>query len=147
MVAAGEAGGILDTILIRLSTYIEKAQSLKRKVKGAMVYPAVVISVAILVIVIIMVFVVPTFSKMFTQLGGDLPAPTQLIINMSHFLAGLGGLICLATIIGIIVFIVQIKRTEPGKKILDRIILRLPIVGILLRRLPLQNLRAHLALS
>ncbi len=134
MVAAGEAGGILDTILIRLSTYIEKAQSLKRKVKGAMVYPAVVISVAILVIVIIMVFVVPTFSKMFTQLGGDLPAPTQLIINMSNFLGGVGGLICLATIIGIIVFITQFKRTEPGKKIIDRIILRLPIVGILLRK-------------
>lgn len=134
MVAAGEAGGILDTILIRLSTYIEKAQSLKRKVKGAMVYPAVVISVAVLVIVIIMVFVVPTFSKMFTQLGGDLPAPTQLIINMSNFLGGVGGLICLATIIGIIVFIVQFKRTEPGKKIIDRIILRLPVVGILLRK-------------
>ncbi|MBI4683495.1 MAG: type II secretion system F family protein [Nitrospirae bacterium] len=134
MVAAGEAGGILDTILIRLSTYIEKAQSLKRKVKGAMVYPAVVITVAVLVIVIIMVFVVPTFSKMFTQLGGDLPAPTQFIINLSNFLGGVGGLICLATIIGIIVFIVQFRRTERGKKIIDRIILRLPVVGILLRK-------------
>ena len=86
MVAAGETGGILDTILVRLATYIEKAQKLKRKVKGAMVYPAVVITVAILVIAIIMIFVVPTFGKMFSQLGGTLPAPTQLVINISIYL-------------------------------------------------------------
>jgi len=134
MVAAGEAGGILDTILVRLATYIEKAQSLKRKVKGAMVYPSVVITVAILCIVIIMVFVVPTFSKMFKQLGGDLPAPTQLVITLSQFLAGTGGLVVLASVIGFIVFIVQFRRTETGKKVTDRILLRLPIVGILLRK-------------
>lgn len=134
MVAAGEAGGILDTILVRLATYIEKAQSLKRKVKGAMVYPAVVITVAILCIVIIMVFVVPTFSKMFKQLGGDLPAPTQLVITLSQFLAGTGGLVVLASVIAFIIFIVQFRRTETGKKVTDRILLRLPIVGILLRK-------------
>ncbi|HBH60584.1 MAG TPA: pilus assembly protein PilC [Nitrospiraceae bacterium] len=134
MVGAGEAGGILDTILIRLATYIEKAQNLKRKVKGAMVYPAVVITVAVLVIVIIMVFVVPTFSKMFAQLGGDLPAPTQFIINLSHFLAGTGGLISLAIIIGTIVFITQFRRTEKGRKITDRIILMLPVVGVLFKK-------------
>lgn len=134
MVAAGEAGGILDTILVRLATYIEKAQSLKRKVKGAMVYPSVVITVAILCIVIIMVFVVPTFSKMFKQLGGDLPAPTQLVITMSQFLAGTGGLVLLASVIAFIVFIIQFRRTETGKKVIDRILLRLPIVGILLRK-------------
>jgi type IV pilus assembly protein PilC len=134
MVGAGEAGGILDTILIRLATYIEKAQNLKRKVKGAMVYPAVVITVAVMVIVIIMVFVVPTFSKMFAQLGGDLPAPTQFIINLSHFLAGAGGLITLASIIGTIVFITQFRRTEKGRKITDRIILMLPVVGVLFKK-------------
>ena len=134
MVAAGEAGGILDTILVRLATYIEKAQSLKRKVKGAMVYPSVVITVAILCIVIIMVFVVPTFSKMFKQLGGDLPAPTQLVITLSQFLAGTGGLVVLASVIAFIIFIVQFRRTETGKKVTDRILLRLPIVGILLRK-------------
>lgn len=134
MVAAGETGGILDTILIRLATYIEKAQSLKRKVKGAMVYPAVVISVAILVIIIIMVFVVPTFSKMFAQLGGELPAPTQLIINISKFLGGVGGLIVLASVIGIVVFITQFRRTERGKKVTDRIILKLPVVGVLFKK-------------
>lgn len=134
MVAAGEAGGILDTILVRLASYIEKAQSLKRKVKGAMVYPSVVITVAILVIVIIMVFVVPTFSKMFTQLGGTLPLPTQLIIKMSDFLGGAGGVIILAAIIGMIVFILQFRKTEKGRVVTDAIILKTPIIGILFKK-------------
>ncbi|MBI5410271.1 MAG: type II secretion system F family protein [Nitrospirae bacterium] len=134
MVAAGEAGGIMDTILVRLATYIEKAQKLKRKVKGAMVYPTVVITVAIMVIVIIMVFVVPTFGKMFTQLGGTLPLPTQLIINLSQFLGGSGGLIMLGGIIFTIVSIVQFRRTETGKMVTDRLLMRFPIVGILFRK-------------
>ncbi|MBI5739375.1 MAG: type II secretion system F family protein [Nitrospirae bacterium] len=134
MVAAGEAGGILDTILVRLAAYIEKAQRLIRKVKGAMVYPSVVITVAVMVIVIIMVFVVPTFAKMFTQLGGTLPMPTQIIISLSNFLGGPGGVIILAGIIAFIVFIVQFRRTEAGKLITDRILLRLPIVGVLFRK-------------
>ena len=93
MVAAGEAGGILDTILNRLAAYIEKAMKLKKKVKGAMVYPAVVSSIAVMVIAVIMIFVVPTFSKMFTTLGGTLPLPTRMVINLSNFIAGIGGLI------------------------------------------------------
>jgi type IV pilus assembly protein PilC len=134
MVAAGEAGGILDIILVRLATYIEKAQKLKRKVKGAMIYPSVVISVAVLCIAVIMIFVVPTFSKMFSQLGGTLPAPTQLVINMSRFLSGTGGLVILASIIAFVIFVIQIRRTEKGKTIVDSIILRFPIFGILLRK-------------
>ncbi|MEN8262837.1 MAG: type II secretion system F family protein [Nitrospirota bacterium] len=134
MVAAGEAGGILDIILVRLATYIEKAQKLKRKVKGAMIYPSVVISVAVLCIAVIMIFVVPTFSKMFSQLGGTLPAPTQIVISMSHFLGGIGGISLLAGIIGLVVFITQIRRTEKGRTITDGITLKLPIVGILLRK-------------
>ncbi|RJQ13795.1 MAG: type II secretion system F family protein [Nitrospiraceae bacterium] len=134
MVAAGEAGGILDTILIRLATYIEKAQKLKRKVKGAMVYPSVVITVAIAVIAIIMVFVVPTFGKMFAQLGGTLPLPTQIIIRISNFLGGIGGLILLGGIIAAVVSLVQFRRTETGKIVTDKITLRLPIVGILFRK-------------
>lgn len=134
MVAAGEAGGILDTILVRLATYIEKAQNLKRKVKGAMVYPAVTITVAILVIVIIMVFVVPTFGKMFETLGGELPAPTQMIIDMSDFLGGKGGLIVLVSIVSVIVAIVQFKKTQKGTKVIDAIMLKLPVLGILLRK-------------
>jgi type IV pilus assembly protein PilC len=134
MVAAGEAGGILDTILNRLAAYIEKSMKLKKKVKGAMVYPLVVSSIAILVIAVIMIFVVPTFSKMFTTLGGTLPAPTRLIINASDFIAGIGGLITLMVIIGIVVFIVQVRRTEKGKFVLDKIMLKLPIFGPLVNK-------------
>jgi type IV pilus assembly protein PilC len=134
MVAAGEAGGILDTILNRLAAYIEKAMKLKKKVKGAMVYPAVVSSIAVMVIAVIMIFVVPTFSKMFTTLGGTLPLPTLIIINMSNFIAGIGGVLTLAAIIGFIVFITQVRRTEKGTYVIDRILLKLPIVGSLINK-------------
>ncbi len=134
MVAAGEAGGILDTILNRLAAYIEKAMKLKKKVKGAMIYPAVVTTIAVLVIAVIMIFVVPTFSKMFATLGGTLPAPTRLVINMSNFIAGTGGLLVAATIVGFVVAISQVRRTEKGKKVIDAILLKLPIFGILLRK-------------
>jgi type IV pilus assembly protein PilC len=134
MVAAGEAGGILDTILNRLAAYIEKAMKLKKKVKGAMVYPLVVSSIAVLVIAVIMIFVVPTFSKMFAQMGGTLPLPTRLVINFSNFVAGIGGLL---TGIGIVVFVVatiQFKKTTKGARIVDRIFLKLPIFGPLLNK-------------
>ena len=134
MVAAGEAGGILDTILNRLAAYIEKAMKLKKKVKGAMVYPAVVTSIAVLVIAVIMIFVVPTFSKMFAQLGGTLPLPTRIIINMSDFIAGIGGLLAAGAIVAFVVFLVQFRRTEKGKYITDRILLKLPIFGTLLNK-------------
>jgi type IV pilus assembly protein PilC len=134
MVAAGESGGILDTILNRLATYIEKAMKLKKQVKGAMIYPAVVSSIAVLVIAVIMIFVVPTFSKMFATLGGELPLPTKIIVNASDFIAGLGGLIILVCIIGFFVALFQIRRTEKGRYQTDRILLRLPIFGILLRK-------------
>jgi len=134
MVSAGEAGGVLDTILNRLAAYIEKAMKLKKKVKGAMVYPAVVSTIAVMVIVIIMLFVVPTFSKMFTQLGGTLPLPTRMIIGISNFIAGIGGLLILASIIAVIVFIIQFRRTEKGKKIIDTMLLKLPIFGPLLNK-------------
>ncbi|MFZ3136272.1 MAG: type II secretion system F family protein [Thermodesulfovibrionales bacterium] len=134
MVAAGEAGGILDTILNRLAAYIEKAMKLKKKVKGAMVYPAVVSSIAVFVIAVIMIFVVPTFSKMFTTLGGTLPLPTLLVIKTSNFIAGIGGLLAAAAIVGFVVFIVQVRRTEKGKYTTDRILLKLPIFGPLLNK-------------
>jgi len=134
MVAAGEAGGILDTILNRLATYIEKAMKLKKKVKGAMVYPAVVTTVAVLVIAIIMIFVIPTFAKMFTTLGGTLPLPTQIVISLSNFIAGMGGLMVLIAIVAVIVFIIQVRRTEKGKHVIDKLLLRMPIFGVLLNK-------------
>jgi type IV pilus assembly protein PilC len=134
MVAAGESGGILDTILNRLANYIEKAMKLKKKVKGAMTYPIVVSSIAVLVIAIIMIFVVPTFSKMFATLGGTLPVPTLLVVKLSNFLAGIGGLLTLVAIVGLIVAFGQIRKTKGGRLATDKIFLRLPIFGILLRK-------------
>lgn len=134
MVAAGEAGGILDTILNRLAAYIEKAMKLKKKVKGAMIYPAVVTSIAIIVVAVIMIAVVPTFAKMFTQLGGTLPLPTRIVMGMSNFLAGIGGLMILGLMIAFVIFIVQIRRTEKGKKATDAILLKLPIFGMILNK-------------
>ena len=134
MVAAGEAGGILDTILNRLAAYIEKSMLLKKKVKGAMVYPLVVSSIAVLVIAVIMIFVVPTFSKMFTQMGGTLPLPTRMIINISNFFSGIGGLMTFGAIVAIVVSIKQFRNTEKGKKVSDTILLKLPIFGMLLNK-------------
>lgn len=134
MVAAGEAGGILDAILNRLAAYIEKSMKLKKKVKGAMVYPIVVTTVAVAAIAIIMIFVVPTFSKMFAQLGGTLPLPTMIIIKLSNFLGGIGGLMLFGVIVGFIVSLVQFRRTEKGKHITDKILLRLPIFGMLINK-------------
>lgn len=134
MVAAGEAGGILDTILNRLAAYIEKAMKLKKKVKGAMIYPAVVSTIAVGVIAVIMIFVVPTFSKMFANMGGTLPAPTRLVIGMSGFLAGTGGVIVAGSLVAIFVAISQIRKTEAGKKAIDRILLKLPIFGMILNK-------------
>lgn len=134
MVAAGEAGGILDTILNRLAAYIEKAMKLKKKVKGAMVYPAVVTSIAVMVIAVIMIFVVPTFSKMFVTLGGTLPLPTRIVIDMSHFIGGIGGLMTAGLITAFVIFIVQFRKTEKGKKTTDTILLKLPIFGPLINK-------------
>lgn len=134
MVAAGEAGGILDTILNRLAAYIEKAMKLKKKVKGAMIYPAVVTSVAVAVIALIMVFVVPTFSKLFVSMGGTLPLPTRIIISISNFVGGIGGLIIFATIVAIGIAITQIRRTENGRRATDAILLKLPIFGTILNK-------------
>lgn len=134
MVAAGEAGGILDTILNRLAAYIEKSMKLKKKVKGAMVYPIVVSTVAVAAIAVIMVFVVPTFSKMFATLGGTLPLPTQMVVKLSNFLGGIGGLLVLGAIVGFVTGLKQFRRTEKGQVLSDRILLKLPIFGTLLNK-------------
>lgn len=134
MVAAGEAGGTLDIILTRLAEYIEKAMKLKKRVRGALIYPSVIVSVAILVIAVIMIFVIPTFAQMFTRMGGILPLPTRIVIGISNFLAGIGGLIVLGSIIAFVIFIIQLSRTKKGRKIIDSIILKLPVFGILIRK-------------
>ncbi|MBI5100875.1 MAG: type II secretion system F family protein [Nitrospirae bacterium] len=134
MVAAGESGGILDTILNRLAAYMEKAMKLKKKVKGAMVYPLVVSSIAVLVIAVIMIFVVPTFSKMFSSMGGTLPLPTLLVINFSQFIAGIGGVVTAILIAAAIAAFIQIRKTEKGQAATDAIFLKLPIFGMILKK-------------
>ncbi len=133
MVAAGEAGGILDTILNRLAVYIEKNVALKKKIKGAMTYPTIVMVIAIGVVAVMLIFVIPSFAKMFTDFGGTLPAPTQIVLNLSNvfvkwwWLIGLG---IAAPIVGI----KQFYRTNRGREIMDDMFLKLPVVGILIRK-------------
>lgn len=134
MVAAGEAGGILDTILNRLAGYIEKSMKLKKKVKGALTYPAVIVTVAASVISVIMIYVIPIFASMFTNMGGVLPAPTRAVMAMSSFLAGPGGLSLLVGIFGVITGIKQARKTDKGKLIFDTIALKMPIFGVLIRK-------------
>ncbi|MFO7965503.1 MAG: type II secretion system F family protein [Desulfobacterales bacterium] len=133
MVSAGEAGGILDTILKRLAGYLEKSAKLKSKVKGAMVYPLVVLGISILVTIVILVFVIPVFQEMFSTLGGELPAPTQFVVKLSEFFKSN----ILYIIIALVLFLYAFKRyykTEKGRATIDRMVLRLPIFGILVRK-------------
>jgi len=134
MVAAGEVGGILDTILNRLAAYMEKAMALKKKVKSAMVYPITILGVAVGVVAILMIFVIPKFADMFTGMGGVLPMPTRVVIGMSDFAASYKMIIFVA---GIFVFFTVLKRyykTEKGKRRFDGIFLRLPVMGPLIRK-------------
>lgn len=134
MVDAGEVGGVLDVVLDRLAGYIEKAASLKSKVKGAMIYPAVVVTVAVGVITIIMLFVIPTFAKMFADFGSALPLPTQIVINISNWFKENIGYLILGVILFIVVFRLLYNRVEPFKIFIDRTILFLPVFGPLLRK-------------
>jgi len=131
LVAAGEVGGILDTILNRLATYIEKAMKLKGKVKAAMVYPAAIMAVAIGVVVLLLWKVIPVFAKMFTDFGAALPAATQAVINMSNWV-GRNGIFLLIVIAGIVVAIRQINKTEKGKLAIDSFLLKTPVFGDLI---------------
>jgi len=133
LVAAGEVGGILDTILRRLSTFIEKAEKLKSQVKGALTYPAVVVGIAIIVIAVILVFVIPVFEDMFKSFGSALPAPTQLVVDMSRFLKGNIHWVILA-FGGLIYGLKRYRRTASGKKQIDTLLLKLPIFGDLLKK-------------
>jgi type IV pilus assembly protein PilC len=133
MVQAGEVGGILDTILGRLSIYMEKMISLRRKIKGAMIYPATIITVAVVVTLILLVFVIPVFSELFSSFGKALPLPTQIVINISDFVVKyLHFMIAIAVLI--FVAIRQTYKTERGRLALDRFMLRLPIMGDLIRK-------------
>ncbi|MBI9075579.1 MAG: type II secretion system F family protein [Desulfatibacillum sp.] len=133
MVAAGEIGGILDTILQRLAAYMEKTAALKAKVKGALTYPLIVIIVASVVVGIILVFVIPTFEKMFADFGKALPLPTQLVVNLSRFATGNIVYIIITIILSIFSF-KKFLATSKGRILFDDAILKAPIFGPLLRK-------------
>jgi type IV pilus assembly protein PilC len=133
MIAAGEAGGILDTILRRLSAYLEKAAKLKAQIKGAMTYPIVTLVIAAIVVAVIMVFVIPVFEEMFSGMGSALPAPTLIVVNMSRFTKSNIHYI-IGAIFAILYILKRIYNTERGRVILDDLSLKLPVFGSLIRK-------------
>lgn len=133
LVHAGETGGILDTILRRLAVFLEKAEALKRKVKGAMIYPAVVITIAFAVVTVLLLFVIPVFKEMFEGAGEKLPAPTLIVLQMSNFMQNY--FLYLAIFIAIFIFLFRkFYQTERGTEIIDRLLLASPVFGTLLRK-------------
>ncbi len=133
MISAGEAGGILDVILQRLSAYAEKMAKLKKQVKGAMTYPAITLAVAVIVVGVILVFVIPVFEKMFADMGSALPVPTQMVVWLSNFVVGHIVWMILG-LIGAVFLFRQTYKSKKGRIFLDDMFLRLPVIGILIRK-------------
>ena len=133
MVEAGEAGGILDEILMRLATFIEKAEALKRKVQGAMVYPGVVMTVALVATSFMLIFIIPTFARMFSGFGAELPLPTKIVMGLSSFLRSYWWALLLG-IVGTGVGIQRYYGTERGHLEIDRLLLKIPVLGDVLRK-------------
>lgn len=133
LVAAGEVGGILDTILQRLAAYIEKAEKLKSQIKGAMTYPIVVVAIAIIVISVIMIFVIPVFQDMFASFGKALPVPTQIVVAMSDFTKG-NILYMIGALILFVFLFKKYRGTTGGRKTTDTLSLKLPVFGPLLKK-------------
>jgi type IV pilus assembly protein PilC len=133
MVAAGEAGGILDTILQRLAEFLEKNDAIIRKVKGAMVYPGVIMSVAVIAVAVLLIFVIPTFQTMFASVALELPLPTRIVIGMSHLLTSYWWV--LLGVIGVSIFgIARYYKTKGGRLQIDSLMLRFPVLGDVLRK-------------
>lgn len=134
LVVAGEEGGILDNILIRLANYIEKAESLKKKVKSALVYPATIVGVAVIVVMILMIFVIPVFEQMFKSAGQDLPLPTHIVLTMSRLIKN--NVIFVIAGLAVLFFILRkYYQTAGGRALVDRLLLKLPIFGPLLQKI------------
>jgi type IV pilus assembly protein PilC len=134
LVAAGEEGGILDNILNRLTSYIEKSESLRKKVKSALIYPSTIVAVAIIVVMILMIFVIPVFETMFKSAGQTLPLPTLIVLTLSKLIKKY----VIFIIPGIILFFYLMKKyhhTESGKTVIDRLLLKVPVFGTLFKKI------------
>ena len=134
LVEVGETGGILDTVFQRLAAYIEKAAALKRKVKSAMIYPASIMGVAGMVVVFMLTFVIPTFTKMFKDLGAELPLPTQIVVWLSDFMRTYI-LLLIAGAVGAFFALRAYYRSEKGRSLIDALLLKLPVIGTLIRKI------------
>ena len=134
LVVAGEEGGILDNILNRLASYIEKSEALKKKVKSALIYPAVIVSVAVGVVMILMFFVIPVFEAMFKSSGNALPLPTLIVVTISRVLKKYVYVVILAPILFFILFR-KYYQTQNGRALIDRLLLKLPVFGMLLKKI------------
>src|SRR3990172_8237611 len=134
LVAAGEVGGILDTILARLAAHIEKAMKLAKKIKSAMVYPATILAVALIVTVVLLLYVIPIFGKMFKDFGQDLPVPTQIVLALSGYTRKYF-MVAVALVVLMVFAIRWYYRQDAGRRKIDRLLLRLPILGDLIRKI------------
>ena len=145
MVEAGEMGGALHTILNRIAVFIEKANKLKGKVKGAMIYPSSIVGVAVIVVSILMIFVIPVFAELYGSMGKGLPAPTQIAINISNVFVAYWYLI-FGSMIGVAVAISLYYKTPAGRMHIDRIMLRMPIIGDLLRKVAVARFSQNMSI-
>jgi type IV pilus assembly protein PilC len=145
MVQAGEAGGVLNAILNRIALFIEKANKLKKKVKGAMIYPCTIVVVAVVVVAILLIFVIPVFAELYGSMGKALPAPTQITINISNWVRA-NFLYMIFVLVGIIVGIRSYYQTDNGQMNIDRLLLRLPVVGDLLRKVAVARFSQNMAI-
>jgi type IV pilus assembly protein PilC len=134
MIAAGEAGGILDTILQRLSVYIEKAVKLRSQVRSALIYPIAVIVIACIVVAVILLKVIPTFAALFTSLGAELPMPTRVVIASSNFLARYFIFFIIAIAAGVFAFR-RYYATHNGRRVIDGVVLKLPVLGMIMKKI------------
>ena len=145
MVAAGEVGGVLNTILNRIAIFIEKAAKLKSKVKGAMIYPCTIVVVAVAVVTVLLLFVIPVFAELYGGMGKALPAPTQITINISNFFRAyfmyLG-----AAVVGAIVAIKMYYKTEHGRFNIDGLMLKMPILGDLIRKVAVARFSQNMSI-
>ena len=145
MVEAGEAGGVLNTVLNRIALFIEKANKLKRKVKGAMIYPCAIIAVAVIVVSILLIFVIPVFAELYGSMGKALPAPTQITINISNWFVASWYYLLLA-LGGVVAGVRFYYQSDQGRINIDGLLLRLPVVGDMLRKVAVARFSQNMAI-
>jgi type IV pilus assembly protein PilC len=139
MVKAGEIGGVLDDVLLRIATTLESEDEIRRKIKSALTYPVAMLGISLLLLVVMLVFVVPIFEKMFRDMGATLPVLTRVIVNISHFLVSLKGAILIIALIVAAIFFRRWTKTPRGRRFIDSVKLKLPVFGSLFHKMALSR--------